>query len=236
MDQSIGQYTSTRDAAELEVIIGDTPRHSGTRKGFVNATVSETRILSSPGVPQKVHIELQLPEDVVYKAGDHLKALPMNDQSTVRRALSKFQLEEDTPVTIRPSDSSLPPTNGLPINTPLSAGEIFSRYLDLSRAATVRDLDLLFDTTVDDEVRQTLRGILASINSNTASVLGILEQFSDKSLNLSLGAFLAMLSPIQPRTYSFSSAPGWNPGHGTLTVNVVDRKSVGPNRGLASKS
>lgn len=222
-----------KNETDVEIIVGDTPRDGGGRKGFTRATVTEALPLSAPGVAQKIHIEFRLTEGVNYQAGDHLQVLPMNDRSTVRRVLSRFQLEEHTPITIW-SQRPLQSLNGIPVNTPLTAGDLFSSYVDLHRAATARNVDTLIDAATDEHARQELRETLASISTNTASVLDIMERLPSSSLTVSIKSFLAMLPAILPRTYSFSSAPGWRSGHGTLTVNVVDRAQAGANRGLAS--
>ncbi|KAG6367722.1 hypothetical protein INS49_001917 [Diaporthe citri] len=228
--QSDGIQTDTR----LKVTVGEQPPRNHTpRKGFHAAVVTETRLLSSPGVAQKRHIELQLPAEISYEAGDHLHVLPTNDLSIVKRALSCFALKGNTVVTIHPGSASCPPPGHIPTNTPLTALELFSSYFDLRRAASTRQIDLLIDTAVGEETKQSLREVLTD-NKNTASILDLLDRFEPGEVPLPLSSFLLMLSPMLPRVYSFSSSPRWKPGHGTLTYSVVDRAAAGPNKGVAS--
>lgn len=228
--QSAGIQNDTR----LSVTVGEQlPRNHTPRKGFHAAVVTETRLLSSPGVAQKRHIELQLPDEFSYEAGDHLHILPTNDLTIVKRALTRFALKENTVVTINSSSESCPPLGDLPVNIPLTALELFSSYFDLRRAASTRQIDFLIDTAAGEETKQSLREVLTD-NKNTASILDLLDRFEPSELPLPLSSFLLMLSPILPRVYSFSSSPRWKPGHGTLTYGVVDRAAAGPNKGVAS--
>lgn len=55
------------------------------------------------------------------------------------------------------------------------------------------------------------------------SILDLLEDF--ESIPLSVEAFLEMLPPLRPRTYSISSAADWKPSHATLTWSVVNAPS-----------
>ncbi|KAK2600482.1 hypothetical protein N8I77_010010 [Diaporthe amygdali] len=228
------QSSNFQNDIKVEVTVGEKPPRSNVlRKGFFAATVTETRLLSSPGVTQKRHIELRLPDGVSYEAGDHLSILPTNDLSIIKRALSRFSLREDTLVTIKQATASRPPPGDIPINTTLTALELFSSYFDLQRAAKTRQIDVLIDTAVDDVTKQSLREVLAD-TKNTASILDLLDRFQPSELPLTLSSFLLMLPPMLPRVYSFSSSPRWKSGHGTLTYNVVDRDAAGPNKGIAS--
>ncbi|KAK7701880.1 hypothetical protein SLS64_010014 [Diaporthe eres] len=228
------QSGGIRNDTRLRVTVGEQlPRTHTPRKGFHAAVVTETRLLSSPGVAQKRHIELQLPARISYEAGDHLHILPTNDLTIIKRALSRFALKENTVVTIIPSSESYLPLGDIPINIPLTALELFLSYIDLRRAASTRQIDLLIDTAAGEETKQSLREVLTD-NKNTASILDLLDQFEPSELPLPLSSFLLMLSPILPRVYSFSSSPRWKPGHGTLTYSVVDQAAAGPNKGAAS--
>lgn len=67
---------------------------SNNRKSLLRADVAEakvlaTKTLTAPGVPEKRHIELQLPTDMAYRSGDYLAILPLNPQETVHRAVTR---------------------------------------------------------------------------------------------------------------------------------------------------
>lgn len=228
------QSDSMLNDTRLKVTVGEQPpRNNTSRKGFHAAVVTEARLLSSPGVAQKRHIELQLPAEISYEAGDHLRILPTNDLPIIKRALSRFALKEDTVVTINPGAAGCPLPGDVPINTPLTALELFSSYFDLRRSASPRQIDSLISNAAGEITKQSLREVLADTN-NTASILDLLDRFERSELPLPLSSFLLMLSPMLSRVYSFSSSPRWKPGYGTLTYSVVDRTAAGPNKGVAS--
>ncbi|RBQ74718.1 hypothetical protein FVER14953_00317 [Fusarium verticillioides] len=207
---------------ELQVSLGQPPRIT-MRKGYVRAIVTEARSLSSPGVPEKRHLELLLPKDFNYKAGDHVYILPRNSPRDVVRALSYFGLGEDTLITIRNTARKL--SLGLPLDTPITATDLLGAYVELGRTASLKNLWTLVDAAGHGS-RAALLSLTeperfrAEVQDRHVSILDLLERFPD--IDLSLSCFLPMLAQIRPRAYSFSSAPDWKPGHATLTYTVVD--------------
>jgi len=78
------------------------------------------RLLTKPGVPAKHHIgmwrvfgfleldvnwylEIALPEDMIYEAGDYISILPRNPVENITRVLSRFSLLPDQNVSGRPT-------------------------------------------------------------------------------------------------------------------------------------
>lgn len=177
-DEELSSDSIINDS-RLNVAVGDQPpRNSIIPKSFHSAIVTETKLLSSPGVAQKRHIELQLPAEISYEAGDHLHILPTNDLSVIKRALSRFALKENTVINISMGSAGCPAPGSIPINTPLTALELFSSYFDLQRAASTRQIKLLIDAATDKATRQSLREVLAHANNlNTSSVLDLLDRF-----------------------------------------------------------
>ncbi|KAF5962768.1 Fum6p, partial [Fusarium bulbicola] len=211
---------------QLQVSLGQPPRIT-MRKGYVRAIVTKARSLSSPGVPEKRHLELLLPKEFSYKAGDHVYILPRNNSRDVVRALNYFGLGEDTLITIRNTARKL--SLGLPLDTPIGATDLLAAYVELGRTASLKNLYTLVDAAGHESrngSRATLLSLTASerfkaeIQDKHVSILDLLERFPD--IDLSLSSFLSMLVQIRPRAYSFSSAPDWKPGHATLTYTVVN--------------
>ncbi|KAF5018622.1 hypothetical protein F66182_9414 [Fusarium sp. NRRL 66182] len=228
---------------ELQVSLGQPPRIT-MRKGYVRAIVTEAHSLSSPGVPEKRHLELLLPNDFSYKSGDHVYILPRNNARDVVRALNFFGLGEDTVITIR--NTARKWSLGLPLDAPIAATDLLGAYVELGRTASLKDLYTLVDAAGHESrngSRATLLGLTASerfkteIQDKHVSILDLLERFPD--IDLSLPSFLSMLVPVRPRAYSFSSAPDWKPGHATLTYTVAhltDSATQGMNGGSKSKA
>ncbi|POR35987.1 Uncharacterized protein TPAR_03801 [Tolypocladium paradoxum] len=211
--------------ADLQVSLGQPPRVA-MRKGFVAAVVTEARPLSAPGVPEKRHLELRLPEGFTYKAGHHLHVLPRNSSADVQRVLHRFGLEAETLVSIRSAKRNV--GSGLPLDTPIMASELLGAYVELGRTASPKNIQVLADSVDEDTdpgAKEALLGLaggdqyVAEVQDRRGSVLDLLERFPEAKLSLS--SFLSMLVATRPRAYSFSSAPGWKLGHGTLTYTVV---------------
>ncbi|KAG4273108.1 hypothetical protein FPRO04_09945 [Fusarium proliferatum] len=219
-----GDGAGPREA--LQVSLGQPPRVT-MRKGYVRAIVTEAHSLSNPGVPEKRHLELLLPKDFNYKAGDHVYVLPRNNSRDVVRALNFFGLGEDTLITIRNTARKL--SLGLPLDAPIGATDLLGAYVELGRTATLKNLHTLIDAAGHESRNRTKASLLslaasdtfkAEIQDKNVSILDLLERFPD--IDLSLSSFLSMLVQLRPRAYSFSSAPDWKPGHATLTYTVVD--------------
>ncbi|KAI8299109.1 Bifunctional cytochrome P450/NADPH--P450 reductase [Colletotrichum sp. SAR11_240] len=163
--------------------------------------------------------------------GDRLQILPKNGQGMVNRALSRFQLDHDAVLTI----SSTRPL-GLPVDTPISAGELLGTYVELGQSASQRNIKALVDATessdsgsrsdvVDDATKALLLGLAedryeAEVRAKHVSLLDLLERFP--SVNLPFASFLSMLPQMRPRTYSISSSPVKDPHHTDLTLSVAD--------------
>ncbi|KAM6534361.1 hypothetical protein FALCPG4_004002 [Fusarium falciforme] len=209
---------ATQFDVDLSVSIDKPPRLT-MRRGFVQATVTDSRVLSSPGAPEKRHLELQFPPGMTYEPGDHLQVLPANSLATVQRVLSRFSLSGDTILTIKS-----PRALGLPTNVPITALDLFSGYVELGQTASCKNILALASAASHGGTKATLESLASTsyeteICKDHVSVLDLLERFPD--LPLGISAFLMMLPQMRPRTYSLSSSARWKPGHGSLTYSVV---------------
>ena len=200
------------------------PRSSTLRQDVKEARVEEVEILSAPGVLEKRHIEISLPSDMTYSAGDYLAILPLNPKENVGRAMRYFGLAWDSMLTI----SSTGPTT-LPTDTPVSAFDVFGAYVELAQPASKRNILALLEAAPDDQTKKELTRLAdsdfaAEITAKRVSVLDLLERFP--SIRLPLGPFLKMQPPMRVRQYSISSSPLWNPNHVTLTYSIVDQPAL----------
>jgi len=175
-------------------------------------------------VAAKRHIEISLPSDMSYQAGDYLAILPLNPESNIRRATKYFGLSWDSMLTI----SSPGPTT-LPTDAPVSAIDLFGAYVELAQPASKRNIIALAEATRDENTKKELTRLSDTdftdrITAKRVSVLDLLERFP--SVQLPLGVFLKMQPPMRVRQYSISSSPLWNPNNVTLTYAVVDQPSL----------
>ena len=116
----------------LEVEISTTLRSSHIRQDVNEAVVLKNDKLTSGTESPKRHLELKLPTDMTYRAGDYLAMLPINHMDTVRRVFSRFGLPWDASVTIKSGGTSLP------LGTSISIFDVLSAYVELSQTATRR--------------------------------------------------------------------------------------------------
>ncbi|KAF2023181.1 NADPH-cytochrome P450 reductase-like protein [Setomelanomma holmii] len=209
--------------ATLDVEIS-TPRSTILRQDVREARVEEVAVLSASGVAEKRHIEISLPSDMSYSAGDYLAILPLNPKENIRRATKYFGLSWDSMLTI----SSAGPTT-LPTDTPISAIDVFGAYIELAQPASKRNLLALADATRDDKTKNELTRLAEEtfaeeITAKRVSVIDLLERFP--SVQLPLGVFLKMQPPMRVRQYSISSSPLWNLNSVTLTYSVVNQPAL----------
>ncbi|KAG8809794.1 hypothetical protein FRC18_004386, partial [Serendipita sp. 400] len=73
--------------------------------------VVSNQVLTKDSTQQKLHIEFQLPDNMTYCAGDYLAILPTNPPASVKRVFQRFNLSEETIITINASGSTTLPTN-----------------------------------------------------------------------------------------------------------------------------
>jgi cytochrome P450/NADPH-cytochrome P450 reductase len=211
-------YESTLD---VEV---SAPRSSTLRQDVREAQVEEVQVLSAHGIAEKRHIEISLPSDMTYSAGDYLAILPLNPKENIGRAMRYFGLAWDSMLTI----SSVGPTM-LPTDSPVAATDVFGAYVELAQPASKRNILALAEAALDEKIKEELSRLAddefaTEITAKRVSVLDLLERFP--SVQLPLGAFLGMQPPMRVRQYSISSSPLWNPNNVTLTYSVVDQPAL----------
>ncbi|KAJ6577595.1 fatty acid hydroxylase [Mycena capillaripes] len=222
------EYSTSRSeslAPTLEVKTVDVGKERATALRQADALlgrVIENRVLTKDG-PVKRHIEFELPEGTIARAGDYVAILPQNPIRDVHRVLARFSLSNEEEVIL----SSVGPTS-LPVGKPVKLSEILSGYIELSQPATTRDLGILSQAATSDATRAYLEELKADYNeavqAKRLSVFEILETHTD--IDLTIGAFLQMLPSMRVRQYSISSSPLWNPSHITVTVSVLDAPSL----------
>ncbi|KAK2614230.1 hypothetical protein N8I77_001076 [Diaporthe amygdali] len=201
-----------------------TPRSSTLRQDVKEAVVVAAHELTSPEAPTKKHIEIQLPSDMSYSAGDYLAILPINPKEIVHRALRRFQLPWDAHITISSQSQTT-----LPTGSSVPASDVLGAYVELAQPATKRSIAALTEATKDQETIDALQRLagedyLSEVNAKRLSVLDLLEKYP--TVELPFAAFLSLLPPMRVRQYSISSSPLWNPSNLTLTYAVLDAPAL----------
>lgn len=130
---SFGGSTAKSEPEQSLINMEISSEHRATRltQDVRPGRVIEADCLTAIGEPEKRHLEVQLPSDMSYNAGDYLAVLPMNPDETVRRVLTKYGLPWDAMATINEGG----PEN-LPVNTAISVFDLLKGYVELSQPAT----------------------------------------------------------------------------------------------------
>jgi cytochrome P450/NADPH-cytochrome P450 reductase len=225
-----------RSESALQVNVSSSMRTSILSLQGQESYVLENKLLTAPAFSAKRMIRFKLPSDMGYQCGDYLTVLPINPAHVVRRALRHFKLSWDAMLTVlKPSQTSDDFTH-MPLETPISAFELLSTYVELSLPASKRDLTTLAEAATSDADAQTeLQSLASSSNrfteeviNNRLSPLDILVRHP--SISLPLSNFLAMLPPMRVRQYSISSSPLVDPSECSITFSVLN--SFSPSTGF----
>jgi cytochrome P450 / NADPH-cytochrome P450 reductase len=187
------------------------------------------------------HIELALPEGVSYEAGYHFGVLPHNGEALVRRVLERFELPDDALIRIRNNTQS---KTFLPVNQPVSATALLSRYLDLQGVARRSDIQVLAEYTECPPEKEKLLSLGSDdpdaiaryreeVLGKDVSLLDLLEEH--RACALPFNIYLELVTQLKPRYYSISSSPLVDSEKCSITVGVIDaraRSGRGEYRGI----
>lgn len=197
----------------LDVEVTTSARASHLHHNVQDALVLKNELLTPPSVPEKRHIEVKLPTNMTYQAGDYLAVLPINPLPTISRVLRRFALPWDAMMTIK---KGAPTT--LPTEQTLSLTAVLGAYVELSGPASRKSLATIAQYASDDKTRDSLLGAQSALPG--MSMLDILEAHPDIAIPFSV--FLSTLTPMRIRQYSISSSPLADPTVASITFAVVD--------------
>jgi cytochrome P450/NADPH-cytochrome P450 reductase len=228
LDRALGVKTEALDERALYdvEVVPSAALELASRAGLSLATVVENRELvdmASPLGRSKRHVVIALPEGVAYEAGDYLAVLPENPPEVIVRMARRFGLTRDTAVVLRSSRGAM--AASLPIDRPISVGELLARHVELGSPATRRTVERLAASNPCPPHRAELLALAGDryeteVLAKRTTVLDLLESFP--SCGLTFAEMLELLPAMRVRQYSISSSPLRDPAHCSLTVAVVD--------------
>jgi cytochrome P450/NADPH-cytochrome P450 reductase len=170
------------------------------------------------------HIELELPEGVEYRAGDHLGVIPHNSESLVRRVAARFGFERDAFIRLRRTTNR---KTFLPVEQTISVYRLLGDYVELQDVATRSQLQSLLAYTECPPEKIKLAALVEEeerfkedLLQKRKSVIDLLEEFP--ACQLPFEVYLEQLSPLRPRYYSISSSPLADARSCSITVAVVE--------------
>ncbi len=197
----------------------------------------------SPSPRSTRHLELELPEGVSYRAGDHLGVIAHNGEAAVARAAARFGLAPQTVVRLRRAGSRKP---FLPVDQAMPVGTLLADYVELGDVATRSQIQVLAEHTECPWTRPRLLALAgddaasverykADVMAPRKSLVDLLEEYP--ACGLPFEAYLELLAPLSPRYYSISSSPLRHPRAVHVTVAVVEgpaRSGRGAHEGVCS--
>ena len=122
---------ATRVTNSLEIEISTSTRATLLQQNVSSGKVLVTSLLTATGEPEKRHLEIELPQDLTYQAGDYLAVLPLNPDESVRRVLTRFSIPRDAVITIKDGGVMT-----LPTNRPVSVFDLLKGFVELLQPAT----------------------------------------------------------------------------------------------------
>jgi cytochrome P450/NADPH-cytochrome P450 reductase len=181
------------------------------------------------------HIELQLPEGISYRVGDHLGVFAHNRDHVVEAVALRLGYATDTLVTLEQSQND---GGFLPTGRPVALGKILREYIELQEVVSRRHLETMANCCLLHSERQMLLSwaqdsetgnelYQKEVLNKRRSIYDVLCAFP--TCHLPLDAFLDMAAPIRPRYYSISSSPLLQPKTVSLTVGVIAAPSLSQN-------
>lgn len=189
--------------------------------------------LQSPESPARTrHLEVGLPEEFVYTAGDHLGICPRNDEEAVQRLAEHLGAALDG-IFVIPRNMR---AQGLPKGVPLQVRNVLTCLVDITSQPTIPLMDLLLSRVTDSAERaglEEIKEILSTpdgpdsplrraVAAGGYNVLHLLEEFRSCSINIF--EFLQVAQSLRPRYYSTSSSPrihGFGVAHVAVGLHCI---------------
>lgn len=173
------------------------------------------------------HIEVELPEGVLYKPGDHLCVVPVNRPALVDRVMKRFDYNDDSFIRIHATGGRRSP---FPNDSTFSVRRLADLYGELQAVASRKDVSVLARHTRCPDTKAQLEALAAPAENGAdlyrkdvflkrKSVFDLLEEYP--ACELPFEVFLEIIPWMTPRYYSISSSPVADPGRCAVTVGVV---------------
>jgi cytochrome P450/NADPH-cytochrome P450 reductase len=184
---------------------------------------------ANPSTRSTRHIEVELPEGVTYRVGDHLSVVPRNAPALVDAVARRFGFLSTDQVKLHVATGR---RAQLPVDNAVSVGRLLGEFVELQQVATRKQIQIMAENTRCPMTRPKLEAFTGDDAASTdlyrsevlakrRSVYNLLEEYP--ACELPFHTYLEMLSLLSPRYYSISSSPAAIGGNKcSVTVGVVD--------------
>jgi cytochrome P450/NADPH-cytochrome P450 reductase len=184
---------------------------------------------ANPSTRSTRHIEVELPENVTYRVGDHLSIIPRNDPVLVDAVARRFGFLPADQVRLHVATGR---RAQLPVDNAVSVGRLLTEFVELQQVATRKQIQIMSEHTRCPMTKPKLEALIgdelastelyrSEILAKRRSVYSLLEEYP--ACELPFHTYLEMLSLLSPRYYSISSSPAVaGASKCSVTVGVVD--------------
>ena len=207
---------------------------------IVANTELQKRDGANPSDRSTRHIEVQLPDNVTYRVGDHLSIVPRNDPVLVDAVARRFGFLPADQVRLQVAAGR---RAQLPTDNAVSVGRLLTEFVELQQVATRKQIQIMSEHTRCPMTKPKLEALAGDdelyrveILNKRKSVYNLLEEHP--ACELPFHTYLEMLSLLSPRYYSISSSPAVaGSSKCSLTVGVVEGPAIsgrGTYKGVSS--
>ena len=184
---------------------------------------------ANPSTRSTRHIEVELPEGISYRVGDHLSVIPRNDPVLVDAVARRFGFLPADQVRLHVAAGR---RAQLPVDNAVSVGRLLTEFVELQQIATRKQIQIMAENTRCPRTKPKLEAFIgddpvstelyrSEILGKRRSVYSLLEEYP--ACELPFHTYLEMLSLLSPRYYSISSSPAaLGSNKCSVTVGVVD--------------
>ncbi|ESZ96262.1 hypothetical protein SBOR_3317 [Sclerotinia borealis F-4128] len=189
--------------AGMNIEISTQPGVTSLRQDVQDGVIVGSKVLTAPGTPEKRHLEIELPPDMIFESGDYLAVLPVNSNQNVRRVMKIFGLAWDSTIIIKGQRLGT-----LPLDTPLSIRDILAGYVELFEPVSKKVLQTMANSTTDETAKQSLTATSTDptiyereVLTKRLSIIALLEAYP--SVKLPFHSFLSPSPPSASATTAF---------------------------------
>ena len=174
------------------------------------------------------HIEVQLPDNITYRVGDHLSVVPRNDPTLVDAVARRFGFLPVDQIRLQVAEGR---RAQLPVGDAVSVGRLLTEFVELQQVATRKQILIMSEHTRCPVTKPKLAAFVgddeasaeryrSEVLDRRKSVFDMLEEYP--ACELPFHIYLEMLSLLAPRYYSISSSPSVDPARCSVTIGVVE--------------
>lgn len=188
---------------------------------------------ANPSTRSTRHIEVELPEGISYRVGDHLSVVPRNAPALVDAVSRRFGFLPTDQVRLQVATGR---RAQLPVDNAVSVGRLLGEFVELQQVATRKQIQIMSEHTRCPMTKPKLEALIGDDAASTElyrseilakrkSVYNLMEEYP--ACELPFHTYLEMLSLLSPRYYSISSSPAVaGASKCSVTVGVVDAPAV----------